>query len=104
MRIIKRYENRCLYDAELSSNITIHDLKTYVLNGTEFQVVNAKTDEDLTRQYLIQIILDLEAMDNPLFTQDSLKQIIRFYGDPMQQWFKQYLEQTLNTMTGFKPI
>lgn len=100
MRVIKRYDNRCLYDAELSSNITLQDLKQYVLDGTEFTVINAKTEEDLTRQYLVQIILELEALDNPLFTRESLLQIIRFYGDPMQQWFKQYLEQSLNVMTG----
>lgn len=100
MRIIKRYENRCLYDASSSSNVTLDDLRDFVMSGIEFQVINAKTDEDLTRQYLIQIILDLEALDNPLFSKESLVQIIRFYGGPMQQWFRQYLEQTLAVMPG----
>lgn len=98
MRIIKKYDNRCLYDAELSRNITIQDLKQYILDGIQFKVINAKSEEEITRQYLIQIILELDAIGVPLFSQESLEQIIRFYTAPDQQWFKQYLEQSLTIM------
>jgi len=98
LKIIKRYENRCLYDAELSTNVTLHDLKQYVIDYVPFKIINAKTEEDLTRSYLIQIILELENMDTPLFSQQSLENIIRFYGHPLQQWYQKYLEQTLNFM------
>jgi polyhydroxyalkanoate synthesis repressor PhaR len=100
MRTIKKYENRCLYDCETSSNISIQDLKQYILDGIHFKVINAKTEEDLTRQYLIQIILELEAMDTPLFTQQSLEQIIRFYASPNFKNIQQYLEQFLNMFDG----
>ncbi len=98
MRIIKKYDNRCLYDSELSSNITLADLKKYILDGIQFKIINAKTEEDLTRQYLIQIIMDLEVMGNHLFSQQVLEQIIRFYSSPQQQLLQQYLEQTFSTM------
>lgn len=96
MRIIKKYDNRCLYDSELSANITLQDLKQYILDGIQFKVINAKSEQDITRQYLIQIILELESMGMPLFSQQSLEYIIRCYAAPHQQWFQQYLEQMLN--------
>lgn len=99
MRIIKRYENRCLYDNELSANITVQDLKKYILDGVQFKVVNAKTEEDLTRQYLIQIILELEGMGSPLFTQQYLEQIIRLCATPEHHMFQQYLEQSMSFMS-----
>lgn len=98
MRVIKKYDNRCLYDSTLSSNITLQDLKQYILDGVQFKVINAKSEQDITRQYLIQIILDLEAVDVPLFSQQSLEQIIRFCAGPQQTWLQQYLEQSLTVM------
>ena len=98
MRIIKKYDNRCLYDSVLSANIILADLKQYVLDGVEFKVINAKNEEDLTRQYLMQIILELEAMGNPLFSERSLEQIIRFYSSPQLSWFQSSIEQALNLM------
>jgi polyhydroxyalkanoate synthesis repressor PhaR len=94
MRLIKKYENRSLYDTESSSYISLQDLKQYVIDHIEFQVVNAKGGEDITRQYLIQIILELECLDTPLFSKESLEQIIRFYGGPLQQWLQEYLQQS----------
>lgn len=99
MRIIKKYDNRCLYDTELSTNISIQDLKRYVLDGTKFTVINAKTAKDITRLYLIQIVLELEVLGKTLFSQESLEQIIRFYASPQQEWLQQYLEQTLTVMS-----
>lgn len=98
MRIIKKYHNRCLYDTETSGHITLTDLKEYVLQSIPFKVIEAKTKEDVTRAYLIQIILELEGTHSPLFTQDSLEHIIRFYGNPMQNWVRHYLEQFLDMM------
>lgn len=98
-RVIKRYENRSLYDCVTSANVSIQDLKQYVIDAVPFQVVNSKTGEDLTRSYLIQIILELEGLDNPLFSKESLEQIIRFYGGPMQKWIQEYLEKSLTVMS-----
>ncbi len=99
MRLIKRYDNRCLYDCEISANISLDDLRKYVLDGTSFKVINAKSEEDITRQYLLQIILDLDALGTPLFSQESLEQIIRFYASPQQKMLQEYLEKTLTVMS-----
>ncbi|MCY3751586.1 MAG: polyhydroxyalkanoate synthesis regulator DNA-binding domain-containing protein, partial [Gammaproteobacteria bacterium] len=56
MRIIKKYPNRRLYDTEISRYITLEDVRKLVLNGIEFQVTDVKTEEDLTRSVLLQII------------------------------------------------
>lgn len=98
MRIIKKYDNRSLYDNEISANISLEDLKKYVLSGIKFKVINAKSEEDITRQYLLQIILDLDALGTPLFSQESLEQMIRFYASPQQKWLQEYLNQTFTVM------
>lgn len=98
MRIIKKYDNRCLYDSTSSSNITLQDLKKLIIDGIAFKIINAKTEEDITRQYLIQIILELDVTGLPLFSQESLEQIIRFYVSPQKKWFQEYLEQSITVM------
>lgn len=95
MRIIKKYPNRRLYDTETSTYITLADVKQLVLDATPFQVVDAKTSEDLTRSILLQIILELESEGVPMFSADTLKQIIRFYGHAMQGVMGSYLEKNM---------
>src|SRR5437868_2820217 len=77
-RLIKKYPNRRLYDTQTSSYITLSDVKQLVLNNEEFTVVDAKTDEDLTRSILLQIILEEEANGSPMFSSGALSQIIRY--------------------------
>ena len=83
-RLIKKYPNRRLYDTRTSSYITLADVKDLVLANDEFQVVDAKSGEDLTRSILLQIILEEEAGGAPMFTSDLLAHMIRFYGNAMQ--------------------
>ncbi len=94
-RLIKKYPNRRLYDTRTSTYITLADVKQLVLDQEEFQVVDAKTTEDLTRSILLQIILEEEAGGAPMFTSDMLSQMIRFYGNAMQSVMGQYLETNL---------
>ncbi len=96
-RIIKKYPNRRLYDTRTSSYITLADVKELVLNHEEFQVVDAKTKDDLTRSILLQIILEEESAGEPMFSSDSLSQIIRFYGNAMQGMMGSYLEKNIQT-------
>jgi polyhydroxyalkanoate synthesis repressor PhaR len=84
IRVLKKYPNRRLYDTQTSAYITLADVKRMVLDGIEFEVLDAKTQEDLTRSILLQIILEEETGGVPLFTTTSLSQIIRFYGHAMQ--------------------
>jgi polyhydroxyalkanoate synthesis repressor PhaR len=83
-RVLKKYPNRRLYDTHTSSYITLHDVKAMVLGGVAFEVLDAKTSEDLTRSILLQIILEEESGGVPMFSTESLSQMIRFYGHAMQ--------------------
>jgi polyhydroxyalkanoate synthesis repressor PhaR len=98
-RLIKKYPNRRLYDTRTSTYITLADVKELVLKQEEFQVVDAKTSEDLTRSILLQIILEEEAAGTPMFSLDVLTQMIRFYGNAMQGMMGKYLENNVNAFT-----
>ncbi|MCW8904969.1 MULTISPECIES: polyhydroxyalkanoate synthesis repressor PhaR [Sedimenticola] len=95
-RIIKKYPNRRLYDTELSRYITLSDIRELVMKGTDFQVVDTNTNEDLTRSILLQIMLDEESGGEPLFSAKMLSQIIRFYGGTVQGILARYLEESLS--------
>ncbi len=95
VRIIKKYPNRRLYDTQTSGYITLGDVKKLVLSAHPFKVLDAKTDEDLTRSILLQIILEEEAGGAPLFSAPMLSQMIRFYGNSMQGVMGAYLEKTM---------
>ncbi len=98
-RILKKYPNRRLYDTQLSSYITLADVKAMVLTGERFEVRDAKTGEDLTRSILLQIILEEETGGVPIFSAPMLSQLIRFYGHAMQGMMGSYLEKNLQTFT-----
>jgi polyhydroxyalkanoate synthesis repressor PhaR len=98
-RVLKKYPNRRLYDTQVSSYITLADVKSMVLNGVDFEVRDAKTGEDLTRSILLQIILEEETGGVPIFSATMLSQIIRFYGHAMQGMMGSYLEKNLQTFT-----
>lgn len=98
-RILKKYPNRRLYDTEVSSYITLAEVKAMVLAGTKFEVRDAKTGDDLTRSILLQIILEEETDGVPIFSAGMLSQIIRFYGHAMQGMMGSYLEKNLQTFT-----
>ena len=95
VRLIKKYPNRRLYDTKTSSYITLVDVKQMVLKQEEFKAVDAKSGEDLTRQILLQIILEEESSGAPMFTSDALSQMIRTYGNAMQGMMGGYLEKSI---------
>jgi polyhydroxyalkanoate synthesis repressor PhaR len=94
-RIIKKYPNRRLYDTEISSYITIEDVRQLIVDGEEFEVRDAKSGEDLTRSVLLQIIAEHESDGEPVLSTQLLSQIIRFYGDSMQGFMGNYLERSM---------
>ncbi len=94
-RLIKKYPNRRLYDTKTSTYITLADVKALVLKQEEFQIVDAKSNEDLTRAILLQIILEEEAGGAPMFSSEILTQFIRFYGTAMQGMVGSYLERNI---------
>jgi polyhydroxyalkanoate synthesis repressor PhaR len=99
LRVLKKYPNRRLYDTQSSSYITLADVKQMVLAGEDFEVRDAKTAEDLTRSILLQIILEEESGGVPMFSAQTLSQIIRFYGHAMQGVMGSMLEQNMSAFT-----
>lgn len=94
-RIIKKYPNRRLYDTGISSYITLEDVKNLVMNEIEFTVIDVKTNEDLTRTILMQIISEQEHGENPIFSANTLTSIILAYGKTNQHFLKDYLSRCL---------
>lgn len=94
-RIIKKYPNRRLYDTKISSYITIEDVRQLIVDGEDFEVRDAKSGEDLTRQVLLQIIAEHEQDGEPVLSTQLLSQIIRFYGDSLQGFMGNYLERSM---------
>ena len=93
---IKKYANRRLYDTESSTYITLDRLAAMVREGREFEVVDAKTGEDITRQVLTQIIVDEEARGATMLPINFLKQLIGLYGNSMQNFVPSYLEAAMD--------
>jgi len=96
-RILKKYPNRRLYDTRASSYITLADVKKMVLDNEQFEVRDAKSGEELTRSILLQIILEEESGGVPMFSSQTLAQIIRFYGHAMQGMMGVVLEKNLQS-------
>jgi polyhydroxyalkanoate synthesis repressor PhaR len=94
-RVIKKYPNRRLYDTVESRYITLSDIRRLVLDKVEFVVIDKKTQEDITRSILLQVIAEQEHQGEPLMSQDFLSQVIRSYGGAMQGFVGSYLEQSL---------
>ena len=99
LRVIKKYPNRRLYDTDTSSYITLAEVKRLVMEHVAFVVRDAKTSDDLTRSILLQIILEEEAGGAPMFSEQVLANIIRFYGQAMQGYMGPYLEKNIQAMS-----
>ncbi len=96
MVIIKKYPNRRLYDTSQSQYINLDYIRELVMEHEEFKVVDSKTEEDLTKVILLQIISDQESNEQQsLLTNQVLKQLIRYYGSDMQIFLRMYLEQSM---------
>ena len=96
MRKIKKYPNRRLYDTSKSTYITLEDVKALVLGLERFVVVDSKTEEDLTRSILLQIIMEQEGDDGEsVMTNEVLMSLIRFYGQPLRGEMSKYLESSV---------
>ena len=95
--VIKKYANRRLYNTASSSYVTLEHLSDMVKQGVDFVVYDAKTNDDLTRQILTQIIFEEESRGEALLPVQFLRQLIGFYGNSMQAFLPSYLELSLAT-------
>ncbi len=98
-RVIKKYPNRRLYDTVESRYITLADIRRLVTDKVDFVVVDKKSQEDITRSILLQVIAEQEHAGDPMMSQDFLAQVIRAYGGTMQNMVGDYLEQSLKLFT-----
>jgi polyhydroxyalkanoate synthesis repressor PhaR len=96
-RIIKKYANRRLYDAQASRHVTLEEVRALIAAGESIKVVDDRTGDDITRSVLMQIIAEQEQSGGPIFTTTVLEQLIRFYGDDMQGFLRSYLEESVAT-------
>lgn len=98
-RVIKKYPNRRLYDTDTSTYITLSEVKQLVMDSEPFVVRDAKTNDDLTRSILLQIILEEEAGGTPMFSEAALANLIRFYGHAAQGFMGTYLEKNVQAFS-----
>lgn len=96
-RVIKKYANRRLYDASQSRHITLEDIRNMVVAGERVRVVEDKTNEDITRLILLQVIADQEQFGRPILSTTLLESLIRFYGNALQGFLSAYLEKSVET-------
>ena len=97
---IKKYANRRLYNTATSTYVTLENLAAMVREGTEFNVYDAKTGDDITRSVLTQIIMEAENSGTGMLPVPFLRQIIGFYGGNMDQVLGKYLEHSMQSFTG----
>jgi len=95
-RLIKKYANRRLYDASISKHVTLADIRQLIVDGEKIRVVEDKTNEDITRLILLQVIAEQEQFGQPILSTHLLESIIRFYGGPMQDFMSRYLETSVD--------
>ncbi len=97
--VIKKYANRRLYNTASSSYVTLDHLAQMVRDGTDFVVYDAKSNEDITRSVLTQIIFEEESRGQNLLPIQFLRQLIGFYGDSVQSLVPTYLEMSLEAFS-----
>jgi polyhydroxyalkanoate synthesis repressor PhaR len=97
--IIKKYANRRLYNTQTSAYVTLDHLSQMVKDGTEFEVRDARTGEDITRSVLTQIIFEEESKGQNLLPIQFLRKLIRFYGDSLQAFVPGYLDMSMDSFT-----
>lgn len=96
---IKKYANRRLYNMQTSSYITLDDLSNLVKENVNFIVVDAKTENDLTRPVLVQIILEQETAGAEMLPTELLRSLIRYCDTDMHHSFSQFLSSTMSVFT-----
>ena len=96
LRVVKKYPNRRLYDTMESRYITLADIRNLVVKGTDFIVIERKSQEDITRSILLQVIAEQEHLGAPLMSREFLSEIIRSYGTSMPAEFGSFLDHCMH--------
>jgi len=93
-RTIKKYRNRRLYDTERSKYIRLEEVRELVMANEAFRVIDSTSDVDVTCHVLMQLILEEELGDKPMFSLEMMSQMIRFYGGTLQGQLALFLEES----------
>jgi len=102
-RVIKKYPNRRLYDTVESRYITLAEIQRLVVEKIDFVVVDKKTNAEITRSILLQVISEQEHQADPILTQEFMIQVIRCYGSSLQPVVSAHLEQNLKHFLNQQP-
>jgi polyhydroxyalkanoate synthesis repressor PhaR len=94
-RVIRKYPNRRLYDTVESRYVTLADVRRLVVERVDFVVLDRKTQQDITRSILLQVIAEQEGAGESLMSRDFLSQVIRSYGSGLQDFVGRYLDESL---------
>jgi polyhydroxyalkanoate synthesis repressor PhaR len=98
-RVIRKYPNRRLYDTVESRYVTLADVRRLVVERVDFVVLDRKTQQDITRSILLQVIAEQEGAGESLMSRDFLSQVIRSYGSGLQDFVGGYLDESLKLFT-----
>jgi len=98
-RVIKKYPNRRLYDTVESRYITLAEIQRLVVDKIDFVVVDKKSNAEITRSILLQVISELEHQADPILSQDFMIQVIRSHGGSLQSVVSAYLESSMKSLS-----
>ena len=98
-RVIRKYPNRRLYDTVESRYVTLADVRRLVVERVDFVVLDRKTQQDITRSILLQVIAEQEGGGESVMSRDFLAQVIRSYGNGLQEFVGRYLDESLRLFT-----
>ena len=96
-----KYSNRRIYDTELSEYVPFSSIKKRIVDGQSILVLNHKTKDDVTREVLISMILEESGPGNELFTENLMRMIICFYGNPLQDYLRLHFDQVHTSLNSF---
>ena len=96
--IITKYSSRRLYNTQTSEYVTLDQIAEFIRDGKEVQIIDKETNEDVTNQYLLQIISDYEIKKGTSIPKDILTEIIKGYSDASKNFMPEILSQTFNFM------
>jgi polyhydroxyalkanoate synthesis repressor PhaR len=94
-RVIRKYPNRRLYDTVESRYVTLADIRRLVVERIDFVVLDRKSQQDITRSILLQVIAEQEGAGEPLMSRDFLSQVIRTYGSGLHDFVGRYLDESI---------
>ena len=94
-RVIRKYPNRRLYDTVESRYVPLADVRRLVVDRVDFVVLDRKSQQDITRSILLQVIAEQEGAGESLMSRDFLSHVIRSYGSGLQDFVGRYLDESI---------